>query len=80
MKQFAPVIMDCTHSVQRPGGKGSQSDGDGHLAVKMAQAGKLFGAQGFFMETHPNPTKALSDGANMIQLIHLKNAIKSLLQ
>ncbi|MFK7971471.1 MAG: 3-deoxy-8-phosphooctulonate synthase [Bacteroidia bacterium] len=75
MRQWAPVIMDCTHAVQRPGGSGGTSGGDRKFAPKMALAAKVFGAGGFFIETHPNPDKALSDGPNMIPLDQLEKAI-----
>ena len=69
MKQFTDtVIMDCTHSVQRPGSMGGKTGGDREFVPAMALAAKAFGATGFFFETHPNPEQALSDGPNMIYL------------
>ena len=63
-----PVVMDATHAVQRPGGLGTGSGGDGRYAPAIARAAVATGVDGVFMETHPNPAKALSDGANMIPL------------
>lgn len=80
MKAFTPrVIMDCTHSVQRPGAAGGKTGGDRQFVPAMALAAKAFGANGFFFETHPNPEEALSDGPNMLYLSDLENVIKSLL-
>ena len=80
MKQWADrVIMDCTHSVQRPGGGNGTTSGDRQFVPAMAQAAKAFGAQGYFIETHPNPEIALSDGPNMLFLDDLESLIKDLL-
>lgn len=80
MAQYADrVIMDCTHSVQRPGGAGGKTGGDRSYVPMMALAAKAFGAQGYFFETHPNPEEALSDGPNMIYLKDLEAVVKSLL-
>lgn len=80
MKAFGhPVCMDCTHSVQRPGGAGGKTGGDRTFVPMMALAAKAFGADGYFMETHPNPDHALSDGPNMVKLDELENIIASLL-
>lgn len=73
------VIMDCTHSVQRPGGGGGKTSGDRRFVPQMALAAKAFGATGYFFETHPNPEEALSDGPNMLYLRDLEKTIKSLL-
>ncbi|MBR1889232.1 MAG: 3-deoxy-8-phosphooctulonate synthase [Alloprevotella sp.] len=73
------VVMDCTHSVQRPGGGKGSTSGDRIFVPAMAKAAKAFGANGFFFETHPDPEKALSDGKNMLYLKDLKEVIKSLL-
>ncbi len=73
------VIMDCTHSVQRPGGFNGTTGGDRKYIPSMALAAKAFGANGFFFETHPNPDKALSDGPNMLSLDKLENIILKLL-
>lgn len=80
MAQWADrVIMDCTHSVQRPGGGNGTTSGDRQFVPAMAQAAKAFGAQGYFVETHPNPEIALSDGPNMLILDDLETLISSLL-
>lgn len=80
MKQYADrVIMDCTHSVQRPGGAGGKTGGDRQFVPQMALAAKAFGADGYFFETHPNPEQALSDGPNMLYLNDLESVFKSLL-
>ena len=80
MLHFTPrVIMDCTHSVQRPGAAGGCSGGNREFVPAMALAAKAFGATGYFFEVHPNPDEALSDGLNMLQLNNLENVIKSLL-
>lgn len=80
MKQFTPtVIMDCTHSVQRPGAAGGKSGGNREFVPNMALAAKAFGATGYFFETHPDPEQALSDGPNMLYLNELEDVIKTLL-
>lgn len=68
MRQYAPVIFDVTHSVQQPGGKGGSSGGQREFAPFLARAAAAVGVDGFFIETHPNPAQALSDGPNMIPL------------
>ena len=73
------VVMDCTHSVQRPGGAGGKTGGDREFVPQMALAAKVFGANGFFFETHPDPEKALSDGPNMLYLKALESLVKKLL-
>ena len=80
MKAYAPtVVMDCTHSVQRPGAAGGATGGDRQFVPAMALAAKAFGATGYFFETHPDPDHALSDGPNMLPLDQLENVITSLL-
>ena len=80
MKPYADrIVMDCTHSVQRPGGAGGSTRGDRQFVPQMALAAKAFGADGYFVETHPNPTQALSDGPNMLYLSDLEALVKSLL-
>ena len=80
MLQFTPtVIMDCTHSVQRPGGADGKTGGDRRFVPAMAKAAKAFGATGYFFEVHPNPDKGLSDAANMLELHKLEALIKDLL-
>lgn len=73
------VIMDCTHSVQRPGAADGATGGDRKFVPAMALAAKAFGATGYFFEVHPNPEQAKSDGANMLYLSDLKNVIESVL-
>ena len=80
MQQWADrVIMDCTHSVQRPGGANGKTGGDRQFVPSMALAAKAFGANGYFFETHPTPDAALSDGPNMLPLDHIEQVIQSLL-
>lgn len=80
MKAFGyPVCMDCTHSVQRPGGAGGKTGGDRTFVPMMALAAKAFGANGYFMEIHPDPDNALSDGPNMVILHDLEKVMQSLL-
>lgn len=80
MLQIAPtVIMDCTHSVQRPGAAGGKTGGNREFVPSMALAAKAFGATGYFFEVHPNPDQALSDGPNMLPLDQLENLVKQLL-
>ena len=73
------VIMDCTHSVQRPSAANGTTGGDRKFVPSMALAAKAFGATGYFFEVHPDPDKALSDGPNMLYLSDLENVIKTLL-
>jgi 2-dehydro-3-deoxyphosphooctonate aldolase (KDO 8-P synthase) len=73
------VIMDCTHSVQRPGAAGGKTGGNREFVPAMAVAAKAFGANGYFFEVHPNPDKALSDGPNMLQLENLDLVIAKLI-
>ena len=80
MLKIAPtVMMDCTHSVQRPGAAGGKTGGNREFVPAMAQAAKAFGANGFFFEVHPDPDNALSDGPNMLPLEELEGVIQSLL-
>ena len=80
MLEIVPrVIMDCTHSVQRPGGGNGFTAGDRRFVPSMALAAKAFGANGYFFEVHPNPDQGLSDGPNMLQLDDLEPLIKKLL-
>ena len=79
MKEFGyPIIMDCTHSTQRPGALGDKSGGDRKYASYMAKLAKAVGVNGFFFEVHPDPDNALSDGPNMIQLNNFENIIKQI--
>ena len=73
------VIMDCTHSVQRPGAGNGVTGGNREFIPAMALAAKAFGATGYFFEVHPNPDVALSDGTNMLPLNSFEKVIKSLL-
>ena len=80
MKKFTPtVIMDCTHSVQRPGAAEGKTGGNREYVPAMALAAKAFGATGYFFEVHPYPDNALSDGPNMLYLSQLESIILSLL-
>ncbi len=80
MKRFTQtVIMDCTHSVQRPGAAGGKTGGNREFVPAMALAAKAFGATGYFFEVHPNPEEAKSDGPNMLYLKDFETVVKSLL-
>ena len=74
------VIMDCTHSVQRPSAGDGKTVGDRKFVPAMALAAKAFGATGFFFEVHPDPDKGLSDSANMLELEKLKDLVKQLIR
>lgn len=73
------VVMDCTHSVQRPGAAGGKTGGNREFVPSMALAAKAFGANGFFFEVHPDPDHALSDGPNMLRLEDLDKVIGELI-
>ena len=80
MKKFTEtVIMDCTHSVQRPGASGGKTGGNREFVPAMALAAKAFGATGYFFEIHPNPEEAKSDGPNMLYLKDFEDVVISLL-
>ena len=80
MLRFTPtVIMDCTHSVQRPGAGDGFTGGDRQFIPAMALAAKAFGATGYFFEIHPDPDTALSDGTNMLPLSQFEDVVKTLL-
>ncbi len=80
MREITPtVIMDCTHSVQRPSAGEGKTVGDRRFVPSMALAAKAFGATGFFFEVHPDPDKGLSDAANMLELNKLEPLIKKLI-
>ena len=80
MRRTAPtVIMDCTHSVQRPGAAGGKTGGNREFVPAMAAAAKAFGANGYFFEVHPSPDEALSDGPNMLRLDELESVVGTLL-
>ncbi len=81
MKTIVPtVVMDCTHSVQRPSAGNGKTVGDRKYVPMMAMAAKAFGATGYFFEVHPNPDKGLSDAANMLELDKLDNLIGEILK
>ena len=73
------VIMDCTHSVQRPDSQGGKTGGDRRFVEPMALAAKAFGATGYFMEVHPVPDEGLSDAANMLELHKLEGLVERLI-
>ena len=80
MLEIVPtVIMDCTHSVQRPGGADGKTGGDRRYVPQMAMAAKAFGATGWFFEVHPTPDQGLSDAANMLELDKLEGLVKQLI-
>ena len=80
MLELVPtVIMDCTHSVQRPGGANGKTGGDRRYVPQMALAAKAFGATGWFFEVHPTPDQGLSDAANMLELDKLETLIEKLI-
>jgi 2-dehydro-3-deoxyphosphooctonate aldolase (KDO 8-P synthase) len=74
----APVVFDVTHSVQKPGGLGTSSGGARDMVPVLARAGVAVGVAGLFMETHPDPAQAWSDGANAVPLKHMQALLESL--
>lgn len=81
MLEIVPtVIMDCTHSVQRPGGSDGKTGGDRKFVPQMALAAKAFGATGWFFEVHPDPDNGLSDAANMLELEKLESLVYQLIK
>lgn len=78
MKQYSPVILDITHSLQQPNQESGVTGGRPELIETIAKAGIAVGADGIFLETHPNPSEAKSDGANMLQLDKLDNLLSKL--
>jgi 2-dehydro-3-deoxyphosphooctonate aldolase (KDO 8-P synthase) len=81
MKQFGyPVIFDATHSVQMPSKEKGVSGGNPEFIPYLAKAAAAVGVDGFFIETHPDPRKALSDGSNMLKLENMEALLKSLLK
>ncbi|MBK5205516.1 MAG: 3-deoxy-8-phosphooctulonate synthase [Polaromonas sp.] len=76
----APVVFDATHSVQLPGGNGTSSGGQREMVPVLARAAVAVGVAGLFMETHPDPAKALSDGPNAVPLKHMKALLETLLE
>ena len=81
MREFGcPIVFDVTHSVQQPGGLGSSSGGQREFAAALARAAVAVGVDGLFMEVHPDPDKALSDGPNMIPLHRVEKLLSQLLE
>jgi len=81
MLEIVPtVIMDCTHSVQRPDAQGGKTGGDRRYVPMMAMAAKAFGATGYFFEVHPTPDEGLSDAANMLELDKLEGLVRRLIE
>ena len=80
MREFAPVIFDATHAVQMPGGAGGKSSGKREFVAPLARAATAVGVDGFFFETHFDPSVALSDGANMLKLEDLETTVQTLLK
>ena len=76
----APVVFDATHSVQLPGGNGTSSGGQREMVPVLARAAIAVGVAGLFMETHPDPAKAMSDGPNAVPLKHMKALLETLLE
>ena len=75
-----PVVFDATHSVQLPGGSGDRSGGQGEFAPVLARSAVAAGASGLFVETHPDPSQALSDGPNMVPLNQMPKLLRQLLR
>jgi 2-dehydro-3-deoxyphosphooctonate aldolase (KDO 8-P synthase) len=75
-----PVVMDCTHSLQQPNQSSGVTGGNPKMIETIAKAAVATGANGLFIETHPDPSKALSDGANMLQLDLLEDLLTKLLR
>ena len=81
MLELVPtVVMDCTHSVQRPGGSDGKTGGDRRFVPQMALAAKAFGATGWFFEVHPDPDHGLSDAANMLELSKLEKLVEEIIK
>ena len=76
----APVVYDATHSVQLPGGQGNSSGGMREMVPVLSRAAVAVGVAGLFMETHPNPAQAMSDGPNAVPLQHMKALLETLLE
>jgi 2-dehydro-3-deoxyphosphooctonate aldolase (KDO 8-P synthase) len=79
-KSGAPVVFDVTHSVQKPGGQGTSSGGAREMVPVLARAGVAAGVAGLFMETHPKPAEAWSDGPNAVPLRHMKALLETLVE
>jgi 2-dehydro-3-deoxyphosphooctonate aldolase (KDO 8-P synthase) len=81
MKKFGyPVVFDATHSVQKPGGNGTSTGGNREYVPYLAKAAVAVGTDGIFMEVHPEPDKALSDGANSLELKKVAGLLQSLIK
>lgn len=80
MQQYAPVVLDCTHSLQQPNQASGVTGGKPALIETVARAGIAVGVDGLFMETHPNPSEAKSDGANMLPLDKLEGLLERLVR
>ena len=78
MRKYAPVIFDATHSVQMPGGNGTSTGGNRQYVEPLAKAAVAVGVDGLFMETHPEPDKAWSDGPNMVPLNEMEALLEKL--
>jgi len=79
-ESHAPVVFDATHSVQLPGGQGTSSGGQREMVPVLARAAVAVGVAGLFMETHPDPSKALSDGPNAVPLKHMRALLETLVE
>ena len=77
--QGCPVIFDATHSVQQPGGRGSTTGGQREFVAPLARAAMAVGVDGLFMETHPDPENACSDGPNMVPLHRMEPLLEQLM-
>jgi 2-dehydro-3-deoxyphosphooctonate aldolase (KDO 8-P synthase) len=80
MQQYAPTIMDCTHSLQQPNQSSGVTGGKPELIETIAKAAVAVGVDGLFIETHPNPAVAKSDGANMLRLELLEGLLERLIK
>jgi 2-dehydro-3-deoxyphosphooctonate aldolase (KDO 8-P synthase) len=78
MRTFAPTVVDLTHSLQRPNQSSGVTGGTPHFISPLGRAAVAAGADAVFIETHPRPSEALSDGANMLHLDHLPSLLKTL--
>jgi 2-dehydro-3-deoxyphosphooctonate aldolase (KDO 8-P synthase) len=79
MRMFCPIVFDATHSVQRPGAAGAASSGDREFVEPLARAAVAVGVDGLFLEIHPDPVRALSDGPNSLPLDAVEPLMRSLL-
>ena len=78
LRRHAQVVFDATHSVQLPGGQGTTSGGQREFVPVLARAAMAVGISGIFMETHPDPAQAMSDGPNAVPLKHMKALLETL--